>query len=314
MTRPVLLVKSGGEAGFEEWRALLAAPLPHLDVRWWDDPGVAPESVHYAALWDPEPGRLARLPALRAVFGVAAGVDLITADPEWPRHLPLVRLVAPETTQRMGEYLCWAALSLVKDARRMAIAQSRAVWDYFEAPGKAPDYTLGILGLGGLGQGCVPMLRAVGFNVIGWSRTRKHVPGVESYAEAELPAFLARSQILACLLPATPETTGMLNAGLLAQLPRGALLVQAGRGVQTVLPDVIAALDSGHLGGAVLDVFEPEPLPDGHPAWHHPKLTLTPHVASLPTRAERAVQLARNILAFERGDALPTLYDPAKGY
>ncbi len=314
MARPVLLVKSGGAAGFDEWRGLLAGPLPQLEVRWWDDPGVAAERVRYAAVWDPEPGRLARLPALRAVFGVAAGVDLIAGDPAYPRHVPLVRLVAPETTQRMGEYLCWAALSLVKDARRMAIAQSRAVWDYFEAPGKAPDFTLGILGLGGLGQGCAPMLQAVGFKVIGWSRTRKQVPGVESYAEAELPAFLARCRILVCLLPATPETAGMLNAALFAQLPHGALLVQAGRGSQTVLPDVLAALDSGQLGGAVLDVFEPEPLPDGHPAWSHPKLTLTPHVGSLPTRAERAVQLARNILAFERGDALPTLYDPAKGY
>jgi glyoxylate/hydroxypyruvate reductase A len=314
VAKPVLLVKSGGESGFQEWRALLGDLLPHLDVRWWDDPAVPPEAVHYATVWDPEPGRLARLPALRAVFGVAAGVDLIAGDPDWPRQVPLVRLVAPETTQRMSEYLCWAALSLVKDARRMALAQSRAVWDYFEAPGKAPDYTLGILGLGGLGQGCAGMLQAVGFKVIGWSRTRKAVPGVESFTAAELPAFLARSQILVCLLPATPETTGMLNAALFAQLPEAALLVQAGRGCQTVLPDVLAALDSGQLGGAVLDVFDPEPLPDGHPAWSHPKLTLTPHVGSLPTRAERAAQLARNILAFERGETLPTLYDPAKGY
>jgi glyoxylate/hydroxypyruvate reductase A len=121
-----------------------------------------------------------------------------------------------------------------------------------------------------------------------WSRTRKAVPGVESFTAAELPAFLARSQILVCLLPATPETAGMLNAALFAQLPRGAMLVQAGRGSQTVLPDVLAALNSGQLGGAVLDVFDPEPLPDGHPAWSHPKLTLTPHVGSLPTRTERA--------------------------
>ncbi len=314
MGKPVLLMKSGGEPGFREWRDLLADPLPHLEVRWWDDPAVPPDAVRYAAVWDPEPGRLARLPALRAVFGVAAGSDFITGDPEWPRHLPLVRLVAPETAQRMGEYVCWAALSLVKDARRMAIAQGRAVWDYFEAPGKAPDLTVGILGLGGLGQGCAGMLWALGFKVVGWSRTRKVVPGVESFIAVELPAFLARSQILVCLLPARLETADMLNAALFAKLPAGALLIQAGRGSQTVLPDVLAALDSGQLGGAVLDVFDPEPLPDGHPAWSHPKLTLTPHVGSLPTRAERAVELARNILAFERAEALPTLYDPVKGY
>jgi glyoxylate/hydroxypyruvate reductase A len=159
------------------------------------------------------------------------------------------------------------------------------------------------------------MLRALGVPVIGWSRTRKAVEGIETFAgAAELPGFLARSEVLVCLLPATPETHGILAAPLLARLPRGAGLVQVGRGAQQVLPDILAALDGGHLSGAVLDVFEPEPLPPDSPAWAHPRITVTPHVASLPSRRERARYVAGCIAADRRGDPLPNLFDPERGY
>jgi glyoxylate/hydroxypyruvate reductase A len=311
----ILVVKSGGEQALPEWRAGFAEAAPHLDVRWWDEDGLDPAAIRYALVWDPEPGRLAALPGLRAIFGSGAGVDAILRDPHLPRHVPLVRCVPPEATQRMGEFVCWAVLSLNKDARRMAIAQAAATWDAFDPPFAAAAQTVGIMGLGAMGQRAAAMLRGLGIPVVGWSRTRKALDGVECFAgPAELPAFLARSEVLVCLLPATPETVGLIATPLLAQLPHGAGLVQVGRGAHQVLPDIVAALDSGQLSGAMLDVFEQEPLPADSPAWAHPRITVTPHAASLPSRHERARYIADCIARFERGEALPNLYDPERGY
>lgn len=311
----ILVVKSGGPSAIPEWRRGFAELAPDLDVRDWDDPGVTPEMVDYALVWDPEPGRLAAMPRLRAIFGSGAGVDHIVADPTLPRHVPLVRCVPEEATQRMGEFICWAVLSLAKEARRMALAQAAREWAEVDPPFAAADRCVGIMGLGAMGVRSAQMLRALGIPVRGWSRSRKTIPGVECFAGAEeRDAFLAGTDVLVCLLPATAETQGLIAAPLLARLPRGAGLVQAGRGAQQVVPDILAALDSGQLSGAVLDVFDPEPLPPGSPAWTHPGVIVTPHVASLPSRAERARYVARAIAALERGEALPHLYDPARGY
>lgn len=311
----ILVVKSGGEQALPEWRACFAEVAPHLELRWWDDPALDPASVDYALVWDPEPGRLGKLSRLRAIFGSGAGVDAIVADPHLPRHLPLVRCVPPEATQRMGEFVCWAVLSLNKDARRMAVAQAKGEWDYFEPPFAAAAKTVGIMGLGAMGMRVAEMLRGLGIPVIGWSRTRKALPGMECFAGlAEQAAFLGRCEVLVCLLPATPETIGMIAAPLLAQLPRGAGLVQVGRGAHQVMPDIVAALDAGQLSGAMLDVFEVEPLPSDSPAWAHPRITVTPHAASLPSRMERARYVAACIASHQRGEKLPNLYLPERGY
>jgi len=311
----ILAVHSGGLEAVPEWQACFSEFAPELDVRWWDDPALPREQVEYALVWHPSPGWLASLPKLRAIFGSGAGVDKITADPELPRHVPLVRCVPPEATQRMGEFICWAVLSLAKEARRMASAQAEARWDWFEPPFAANERRVGILGLGAMGQRAAVMLQGLGIPVAGWSRTRKLMPGVESFAgDAELAAFLARSDVLVCLLPATIETQGIIAAPLLAMLPRGAGLVQVGRGQQQILPDILAALDSGQLSGAVLDVFDPEPLAAENPAWSHPGIIVTPHVASLPSRRERARYVAAAIHGMGRGEPLPNLYDHARGY
>jgi glyoxylate/hydroxypyruvate reductase A len=312
---PILLVKSGGEAAMSEWQQHFAQVVPGLEVRWWDDPAVPAEDVHYVLVWDPEPGRLAGYPNLRVIFGSGAGVDFIGRDPDLPRHVPLVRMATPGAAQRMGEFVTWAALSLLKGARRIGAAQAARRWDYFEPDLTAPDCTVGIMGLGNMGSAAARMLQGIGFPVIGWSRTSKEMPEVTSYAgEAERDAFLARSRILVCLLPATPETQGILAKPLLDRLPKGAGLINVGRGSQQRIEDILAALDAGSLSGAVLDVFEQEPLPPDHPAWAHPKLLVTPHLASLPPRSERAAYVGRLIAAHERGEALPNLYDHARGY
>jgi len=309
------LVKSGGEAAMPEWQSLFADLAPGVEVRWWDDATVDPAAVRYVLVWDPEPGRLARLPKLQVIFGSGAGVDFIAGDPDLPRHVPLVRMATPGAAQRMGEFVTWAALSLLKGARRIGAAQAERRWDYFEPELTAPETTIGIMGVGQMGAAAARMLQGIGFPVIGWSRTRKDLPGVRSFAgEGERDAFLAASRVLVCLLPATPETRHILAKPLLDRLPMGAGLVNVGRGSQQKIEDVLAALDSGRLSGAVLDVFEQEPLPAEHPAWTHPKLLVTAHLASLPPRSERAAHVARLIAAHERGEALPNTYDHARGY
>ena len=316
MTQPVLVVKSGGEAALAEWRQHFADSAPGLDVRWWDDPGLDPAAVRYALVWDPEPGRLAAMPNLRVIFGSGAGVDAIVADPHLPRHLPLVRMATPGAAQRMGEFVTWAVLSLLKGARRLALGQADRRWDVFDPERTAPETTVGIMGLGHMGTGAARMLQPMGFTVAGWSRQRKSLAGVESFVGhgEELDAFLRASDIVVCLLPATPETRGILSRPLFARMRDGTGLVNVGRGSQQRIEDILAALDSGRLSGAMLDVFEQEPLPPGHPAWSHPRLFVTPHVASLPPRRERAAHVAGLIAAHERGEALPNRYDHDRGY
>jgi glyoxylate/hydroxypyruvate reductase A len=284
-------------------------------VRWFDDPALRPDQVHYAFVWSPGPGRLAAMPNLRLILSSGAGVDHITSDPSWPRHVGIVRMGGTETAQRMGEYVCLGALALLRGLPRIIAGQAARRWDSFDSLRTAPETRVGVMGLGNLGAHAAQMLRGLGFQVAGWSRAPKSLPGVEPFAGAmERDAFLARTDILVCLLPDTPETRGAIRAETIAKLPRGASIVNAGRGAHAVLPDVIAALDSGHLSGAVLDVFETEPLPPGHPAWSHPGVIVTPHLASLASRSARARYVAEAIAAFERGEAPPNVYDPARGY
>lgn len=299
-----------------EWQQLFATCAPQIEVRWWDDRSVDPAAVRYVLVWDPEPGRLAALPNLRVIFGSGAGVDFITRDPHLPKQVPLMRMATPGATQRMGEFVCWAALSLLKGARRIGANQAGRKWEYFEPEFTAPETTVGVMGLGNMGSRAAQMLLGLGFPVIGWSRSRKRLSGVESFVGdgAEFEAFLAMSNILVCLLPSTPDTRGIIAAPLLAKLPRGAGLVNVGRGSHQKIADIIANLDSGQLSGAVLDVFEQEPLPPEHPAWVHPGILVTPHLASLPSRRERAQYIARGIALHEAGAPLPNLYDHTRGY
>lgn len=274
-----------------------------------------PDQVQYAFVWNPAPGRLAAMPNLRLVLSSGAGVDHITSDPAWPRHVGIVRMGGAETAQRMGEYICLGALALLRGLPRIIAGQAARRWDSFDAPRTARETRVGVMGLGNLGAYAAQMLRGLGFQVAGWARSPKSLPGIDCFAGAgERDAFLARTDILVCLLPDTAETRGAIGADTLARLPHGAGLVNAGRGGHAVLADVISALDSGQLAGAVLDVFETEPLPADHPAWSHPGIIVTPHLASLASRPARAQYVADAIAAFERGETPPNLYDPARGY
>jgi glyoxylate/hydroxypyruvate reductase A len=311
----VILVKSGGEAAMPEWRAAFSACAPRLDVRGWDDATVDPEIVRYALVWQPQAGRLAQYPGLRAVFSTGAGVDHVVTDPAYPAGVPLIRMYTDGFAQRMGEYACMACLALLRDLPQAIRNQRARDWVNFEVPRTIPQTRIGIMGLGNLGLRAAEMLVGLGFRTAGWSNTRKSVPGVESFASpGERDAFLARTDILVNLLPDTPDTRAILNAASFALMPPGAGIVNAGRGPQLVLPDLVAALDAGHLAGAVLDVFDTEPPPPDSPAWTHPKIIMTPHCAAFGTRAERAAYVAGAIAAIERGDTPPNLYDVQRGY
>ncbi len=310
-----LLVRSGNAEAFLEWHAAFAEFSPGLEVRNWSDPDVDPACVEYVMVWEPEHNRLATFPNLRMVCSAAAGIDHILSDPSLPKHLPLVRLVTADQSQRMGDYVCWAALSLLRRIPEILVGQRERGFDTALTGEAAPDTRVGVMGLGAMGARSAVMLAGLGFQVAGWSGGAKKIPGVQDFVgDADLAAFLARTDILVCLLPLTPATTGIVRAETIAQLPKGAGVINAGRGRHVVDADLIAALDSGHLAGAVLDVFDPEPLPKEHPYWEHPKVIVTPHVASFGSRRVRARHIAGVIAAFERGESFPGLYDPVRGY
>jgi glyoxylate/hydroxypyruvate reductase A len=309
----VLLVKSGGLGAIDEWKACFGALRPDLDVRWWDDASVDPAAVRYAFVWAPERGRLAAYPNLKLIVSLGAGVDHLPEDDVLP-DVPIVRMGAPEAVWRMREYVVLSVLHLHRLWHRFAANQRAQLWDELPNP-EAPDRRVGIMGLGQLGAAAIEALRPFGFQLSGWSRAAKAIPGVRCFAgHRGLEPFLAQCDILVCLLPATPETNGILNAAAFKALRRGAGVVNAARGSLLVEADLLAALDSGHLEAAVLDVFETEPLPADSPLWTHPRVTITPHVASFPGRPARARFACQVFAAFERGEALPNLYDRTRGY
>ena len=295
------------------WRAQLTLLTRELEVRVWPEIG-NPAEIDYALVWRPEPGFLASLPNLKLILSLGAGVDHLLGDPLLPRHLPIVRLVDPHLTHAMSEYVVLQVLRLHRRDLEYRTQQQAVVWRELDQP-NAAERRVGILGLGELGQDAAKKLTALGFDVAGWSRGERTIAGVRCHAGAPgLPPLLGRSEILVCLLPLTAETEGILNARTLAQLPKGAALVNAARGAHLVEEDLLAALASGQISAAVLDVFRQEPLPADHPFWHHPRIVMTPHVAAFTNPATAAPIILDNIRRFEEGRPLLNRIDPARGY
>lgn len=291
----------------EELRARLAS---HDLV----DQGTAdPSRVLYALALSPPHGLLATFPNLKAIMPVGAGVEHILSDPNLP-DVPIIRFVQPDMIQRMNEYILLHVLSHHRGARALREAERKEEWVIAEQP-VAGDRTVGILGLGTLGASAAEHLRALGFRVLGWSRTQKNLDGVETYVGLpHLPDFLGQTDILVCLLPLTPATTGLLDRRRLRMLPKGASLINAARGAILVEDDLRAALDADHLSEATLDTFSVEPLPPGHPFWTHPKITVTPHNASAVTKQALADRLVEVIATVEAGGDPHPVVDRRLGY
>jgi glyoxylate/hydroxypyruvate reductase A len=312
---PLMLIRGGAAAALQEWKAAFARLMPELRVHDWEDPQVDAAEVRYVLVWEPEAGRLARYPNLRAIFSAAAGVEHITRDPALPAQLPIIRMASGGVARTIAEYVAFACLGLVRDWKRIVAAQNAATWDTFISERTALDTRVGILGIGHLGLAAGRMLDGLGFPVTGWARTPKNIPGIEVFVgDAGLEEFLGGCDIVVGLLPDTPATRGLLDARRLAMLPPGAAVVNAGRGTLIVMADLIAALDSDRLSGAVIDVFEQEPLPPDHAAWRHPRITVTSHIAGYSTRAERAGYVAECLTLIEAGGTPDHLYRPGRGY
>ena len=296
----------------EAWRAELQARIPGLDVRIWPEVG-DPADIDLALVWRPPSGELARYPNLRAILSLAAGIDGLVADPDLP-DVPIARMVDPSLTRTMTEYVLLAVLRHHREFDRFERAQRAREWAYAFPP-QAADRRVGLMGLGELGSAAARVLVAHGFQVLGWSRSPKALDDVVSYAgRSELHPFLHRTDILVCLLPLTADTVGILDAATFAELPHDACVINVARGQHLVEADLIEALDSGHLGGATLDVFRAEPLPPGNPLWDHPKVLVTPHVASYSVPATAADGVAANIRRILAGEPLLHQVDRARGY
>ena len=312
----LLLAASGWDAA--PWLARFAALMPGRTIVTPEALG-DPAAVRYAAVWRHPPGLIARLPKLEAIFSLGAGVDHILADPRLP-DVPIARIVDPDLTARMSEWVVLNCLMHLRQVRRYERQQRQSLWQGDGDQPAAGDVRVGILGLGELGRDAALKLAALGFPVAGWSASPKSISGIDCYdGPAALDALLTRSDILVCLLPLTPATRGVLNASLLAKLPRngrlgGAILLNAGRGGLQVDADILAALASGALKGASLDVFETEPLPQSSRLWDHPAVFVTPHNAALSHPDAVARAIAEQIFAYERGEPLRHVVDRGRGY
>ena len=257
------------------------------------------DRIDTVVCWSPPRGLLARMPRLRLVQSVGAGTDHITRDASLP-DVPVRRIVDADMADGMNAYVAWAVVHGQRHMGAYLDSQRRAAWE--EAPIEPPGHhRVGIAGLGVLGQSVARALLAIGYRVRGWSRSPKDAnelpTGIEAFhGDAARTEFLSGCDTLVCLLPLTEDTRGILNAGLFAQLPRGARLVNAGRGAHLVQDDLLAALQSGQLASAVLDAFVEEPLPQGHPFWRHPRITVTPHIATR-TRPEAIARQTHDNLA-----------------
>ena len=294
----------------------LAPDLAVIDARTPFDPA----TIRFAAVWRPKPGLLASLPNLEAVFNLGAGVDALLADPTLP-DVPIVRIVDPDLTARMTEWVVMNVLAQHRRAGDHRAAQAQSRWVDLPQPA-AGAVTVGLMGLGELGRDAADVLGRLGFSLVGWSRSKRAVAGVETFAgDGEIDAFLARTDILVVLLPATPQTRGILNRALFRRL-RGAahiggpVVINAGRGALQVEDDIVAALDAGELAHAVLDVFQVEPLPTTSPLWAHPRVTITPHCAADSDADALGRRIVGGMRALIAGEALDPAHvvDRTRGY
>jgi glyoxylate/hydroxypyruvate reductase len=304
-------------ADLDAWLGGLQRELPEADLRVWKPGDTAP--ADYAVVWKAPRELFANRPDLKAVFNLGAGVDaILDVERKEPGTLPpnakLVRLEDTGMAQQMVEYAQYCVLRYLRRLDEYDALQRAGRWQKLTQHARA-EFTVGVLGLGVLGSEVAKRLLALGVPVRGYARTAKSIEGVTVHAGKEqLGAFLDGVKVLVNLLPHTPDTEGMLDAHMFGKLARGAYLVNLARGAHLVDDDLLAALDSGQIAAATLDVFHVEPLPQDHPFWRHPRVSVTPHVSAETLREESIVQIAAKIRALARGEAISGIVDIARGY
>ncbi len=287
---------------------------PAYDVVFAGVDSYAPEEISYFAGFRPPPGFLKSLPNLKLVISLGAGVDGFMADTQFPKAVPLVRFTDPSLAYEMAQYVTLQILTIHRQQRHFDAAQALSEWQP-RMIARAEKTRIGILGLGEIGGKIAERLALYGFDVSGWSKSPKNFAGVKSFAGPQsLDGFLGQCDMVVCVLPQTPETLDLMNAEFFAQLPKGAWLINVARGGLLVDADLIGALDSGHLAGAVLDVFRTEPLPKEHAFWTHEKITVTPHVAGITDPTMPLAYVGDCVRRHEAGLALADIVDMARGY
>ena len=302
-----------GEARADSWKKHLTSLLPEIEILLVDEP-MEKDTVGFAIVWKPEPGWLRTFPNLQCIVSIGAGIDHILCDPELPKNIPIIRTTGKDLRVRMREYVILHVLRFHRRLPEVEAAQSSRKWHQIVEP-PAHERRVGIMGLGNLGADCASALAGIGFDVAGWSRSVKFMDGVKSFGgEGELTAFLSQTEILVCMLPLTPQTKGILNADLFRKLPRGASVINVARGQHLVDGDLLYAVDSGHISAATLDVFDLEPLPWNHFFWDHPRILVTPHIASLIEPLSGGKRIAENLRAFISGEPVADLVPSNREY
>lgn len=312
----ILVAVDGPQAG--DWLAALREGAKGREVLAWPARADELSRVGFACVWLPPRGLWARLPKLKAIINLGAGVDHLLTDPELPA-VPIARVAHADLTMRVTEYVMLHVLMHHRRQRLYDVQQRERSWRVHDQPA-ASEVAVGVMGLGVIGGQAARSLAGLGFKVAGWNRSPKNLSGIETFhGSAGLDAFLARTEILVCLLPRTADTEGILNLALLRRLKRdgaagGAFLINAGRGALQVDADILAALEEGTLSGATLDVFQREPLPPDSRLWSHPRVTITPHNAGDISPRLFAPHVITQIERFERGLPLDNLVDRVRGY
>lgn len=310
MARIVLLCR---EPKLEDWlAALFAQHAPHLLVLRPGEEGA--EQAEVAVCWYPAAGSLGRLPALRLIHSIGSGVDHLEHDPSRPRLLPVCRVVDPDHSQGMAEYVHWGVLHFHRGFDQVLDGRAEQQWQR-PVQRAARDFRVGVMGLGSIGSPVAVRLAQAGYAVRGWARTARQLPGVTTFAgEGALPGFLDGLDLLVNLLPLTPATRALLGRDVFARLARGAALVNCGRGEHLDERQLLEALTSGQLRGALLDVFAEEPLRADSPLWRAPGVWITPHMASAASDACIASQIADNLQRLSAGLPLNNQVDAELGY
>ncbi|SDZ82636.1 glyoxylate/hydroxypyruvate reductase A [Desulfuromusa kysingii] len=296
-----------------DWIQALHTHGPDLKIEVWPDIS-APEEVELALCWNHPDGSLQQFPNLKCISSLGAGINQLLDDDSRPTEIPLVRLVDDNLKQSMAEYVMAGVLEQFRRFKDYRQQQSEKRWAELEIP-HISELCVGIMGCGEIGRFVGNKLADFGFTVRGWSRTQQDCGQFHIYAgDDELESFLSHANILVCLLPLTPKTENILNLQVFNQLPKNAFLINAARGSHLVEADLLSALESGQLSGALLDVCRQEPLSEQHPFWTHSKISITPHIAS-PTNPESAAeQIVDNYHRVLSGESLLNLVDIECGY
>jgi glyoxylate/hydroxypyruvate reductase len=297
----------------EWWCQMLRDLMPDWNV-YPIDKVPDPDAVTYSVLWRPATGSMTPFRNLKAIVSLGAGIDHVLADEQLPIHVPIIRTVGTDLTQRMKEYVALHVLRHHRELPTIQANQAGQIWEQIVVP-PAPQRRVGVMGLGNLGAVAADLLKQIGFEVRGWSRSQKDLPGIQCFSGSEgFGAFLEGTEILVCLLPLTESTRGILNADTFNRLKRGASIINAARGPHLVDSDLVDALNSGQISSATLDVFHVEPLPKTHPFWTNSKITVTPHVASLIDAPTGSKIVAKNIRTFQETGTVADLADAKRGY